>query len=114
MRVSGTTTHPGRAVRPCNSPRGSKYPIFEDSGSKNHTLNGFWDQSPSITSIWTLWVCIRTDKVLLRRFFCLLARPGRDSAVLDEMGEMGCLPKPPHVSLFRVAGIYRTTGTSQE
>ena len=26
--------------------RGSKYPIFEDSGPKNHTLNGFWDQGP--------------------------------------------------------------------
>ena len=23
---------------------GSKYPMFKDSGSKNHTLNGFWDQ----------------------------------------------------------------------
>ena len=28
------------------SPRGSKYPMLEDSGSKNHTLNGFWDQGP--------------------------------------------------------------------
>ena len=27
-------------------PRGSKYPIFEVSGSKNHTLNGIWDQRP--------------------------------------------------------------------
>ena len=27
-------------------PRGSKYPIFKDSGSKNHTLNAGWDQSP--------------------------------------------------------------------
>ena len=27
-------------------PRGSKYPIFKASGPKNHTLNGFWDQSP--------------------------------------------------------------------
>ena len=26
-------------------PRGSKYPIFKVSGSKNHTLNGIWDQS---------------------------------------------------------------------
>ena len=25
-------------------PRGSKYPIFEASGSKNHNLNGFGDQ----------------------------------------------------------------------
>ena len=27
-------------------PRGSKYPIFKDSGCKNHTTNGFRDQSP--------------------------------------------------------------------
>ena len=27
-------------------PRGSKYPIIKDCGSKNHTVNGFWDQSP--------------------------------------------------------------------
>ena len=27
-------------------PEGSKYPIFKDSGLKNHTLNGIWDQSP--------------------------------------------------------------------
>ena len=27
-------------------PRGSKYPIFKDSGSKVHTLNGFWNQGP--------------------------------------------------------------------
>ena len=26
--------------------RGSKYPIFKDSGVKNHALNGFWDQKP--------------------------------------------------------------------
>ena len=33
-------------------PRGSKYPIFKDSGPKHHTLKGFWDQSPYILSIW--------------------------------------------------------------
>ena len=27
-------------------PKGSKYPIFEVSGSKNHTLNGIRDQNP--------------------------------------------------------------------
>ena len=27
-------------------PRGSKYPIFEVSGPKTHTLTGFGDQSP--------------------------------------------------------------------
>ena len=27
-------------------PEGSKYPIFEGSGSNNHTLNGIWDQRP--------------------------------------------------------------------
>ena len=27
-------------------PRGSKYPIFEVSGSTNHTLSGSWDQRP--------------------------------------------------------------------
>ena len=38
-------------------PRGSKYPILEASGSKNHTLNGFRDQRPKVFSTWTLWVC---------------------------------------------------------
>ena len=37
-------------------PRGSKYPLFQDSGSKCHTLNGFWDQSPYMLGTWTLWV----------------------------------------------------------
>ena len=35
-----------RHVFPHRNPRGSKYPIFKDSGAKDHTLNGFWDQSP--------------------------------------------------------------------
>ena len=26
--------------------KGSKYPIFKDPGSKNHTRNGIWDQRP--------------------------------------------------------------------
>ena len=38
-------------------PRGSKYTVFEDSGPKNHTLNGFWDQSPYKLGTWPLWVC---------------------------------------------------------
>ena len=37
------------------APSTSKYPIFGDSGSKNHALNGMWDQSPSILGTWTLW-----------------------------------------------------------
>ena len=28
-------------------PRGSKYAMFEVSGSENHTDNGFWDTKPS-------------------------------------------------------------------
>ena len=36
-------------------PRGSKYLTFEASGSKNHTFDGCWDQSPEILGIWTLW-----------------------------------------------------------
>ena len=35
------TTHPQDVTT-----TGSKYPIFEDSGPKNHTLDGFSDQSP--------------------------------------------------------------------
>ena len=34
----------------------SKQPIFEVSGSKNHTLSGMWDQSHYILGTWTLWV----------------------------------------------------------
>ena len=33
-------------VRVLLYPRGSKYRIFKDPGPRNHTLNGFWDQSP--------------------------------------------------------------------
>ena len=29
--------------------------MFEDSGSKKHTLNGLWDQSPKILGTWILW-----------------------------------------------------------
>ena len=39
-------------------PRGSKYPIFEVSGSTNHTLKGIWDQRASILGTWTLWASI--------------------------------------------------------
>ena len=38
-----------------HAPRGSKYPIFKDFGSKNHTLNGVRDRSPYILGTWTLW-----------------------------------------------------------
>ena len=39
-------------------PRGSKYPMFEASGPKYHTLDGIWDKRPSILGTWTL--CIAT------------------------------------------------------
>ena len=32
----------------------SKYPMFEVSGSKNHTLNGFKNQKPQMFGTWTL------------------------------------------------------------
>ena len=35
-----------RLLAPHSTPRGSKYPTFKDPGSKNHTPNGFWDQTP--------------------------------------------------------------------
>ena len=41
------------------SPEVSKYPTFKDSDPKNHILNGFWDQSPSIANTWTLWVLLK-------------------------------------------------------
>ena len=31
---------------PLKKIRGSRYPLFKDSGPENHTLNGIWDQSP--------------------------------------------------------------------
>ena len=43
---------------PQSDPRGSRYPIFQDSGLKNHTLIGIWDQSPSILGTQTLWGCL--------------------------------------------------------
>ena len=46
-KKSNRSTGPG-ACQPSSdidaTPRGSKYPIFELSGSKNHTLNGVLDQ----------------------------------------------------------------------
>ena len=35
-------------------PRGSKYPVFQASSSKSHTLNGVWDQSLCILAYWVL------------------------------------------------------------
>ena len=35
-----------REDRLLHQPRGSKYPIFEVSGSKNHALNGIWYPRP--------------------------------------------------------------------
>ena len=40
-----------------NNPRGSKYPIFEASGSKYHTIYGIWALKPQILGSWTLWEC---------------------------------------------------------
>ena len=40
---------------PQSQPRGSKYPIFNDSGPKNHSGHGIWNQSPHILGTWTLW-----------------------------------------------------------
>ena len=39
------TTHSSRRGKSA-IPRGSKYPKFEASGSKNPILNGLWDQRP--------------------------------------------------------------------
>ena len=36
-------------------PRGSKYPIFVVSGSKNHTHTVVFDQRPEILVAWTRW-----------------------------------------------------------
>ena len=41
-------------IEAVQDPTRSKYPRFQVFGSKNHTLNGFWDQSPSILATWTL------------------------------------------------------------
>ena len=37
-------------------PRGSKYPIFEASGSKSHTIDSIWALKHEILGTWTLWV----------------------------------------------------------
>ena len=50
-------------------PRGSKYPIFEASGSKHHTVYGIWALKPQILDTWTLWE--GTQKVDFA-VFCLL------------------------------------------
>ena len=40
-------------------PRESKYPVVKDSGPKNHSGYGIWNQSPSILGTWTPWVPVR-------------------------------------------------------
>ena len=42
-------------MQACMIPRRSKYPIFEASALKDHTLNVFLDQGPQILGTWTLW-----------------------------------------------------------
>ena len=39
-----------------NYPRGSKYPILKDSGSKSRTLQFFWASQSQRLGTWTLWV----------------------------------------------------------
>ena len=46
----------GELSKRVHFPRGSKYPMFEASGSKNHTVNGFGDQGPYVLGTWPLWV----------------------------------------------------------
>ena len=41
-------------MRASVNPRGSKYLKFEASGSKNHSLNGIWDQRLYKLGTWTL------------------------------------------------------------
>ena len=36
--------------------RGFAYPILQGSGSKNHTLNRFWNKQLQLTGLWTLSV----------------------------------------------------------
>ena len=47
-------------------PRGSKYPIFQDSSPKYHYGHGFWDQRPYILGTWTLWglICSEFESLL--------------------------------------------------
>ena len=57
LRPSGFRRSTLRPLRHINTlPRGSRYPIFKDSGSKHHTLDGFWllGTEPNILGTWTL------------------------------------------------------------
>ena len=59
-------------------PRGSKYPIFKDSGSKSHTLNGFWDQSIKYWVLGPLGLdtAVNAQNVGLVRYRCSLRYVG--------------------------------------
>ena len=63
-------------------PRGSKYPKFEVSGPKRHTLNGVWDQSPEC------WVHGPSG---------LLSLDG----LVSQDALAGSVPRPPNVPLLR-------------
>ena len=70
-----------------SSPRGSKYPIFKDSGPKNHTLDGFWDQRPQILGTWTL-----KDPPELRKVLHPCPRPLEDYLDLQKAQRMAQYP----------------------
>ena len=61
-------------------PRGAKNPIFEVSGSKNHTLNGIWDQKPQIVGTWALWVLFKVHGTGNKRG-CRYHNPGSPGRV---------------------------------
>ena len=68
-------------------PRGSKYPIFEDSGSKNQT-NGIWDQRPEVLGTWTL-CAVETALAFL----------GLDCLLLQSCTPWLCLGLPQRVQI---------------
>ena len=52
--VEGGASYGSVPFPPMKTPQKTKYPIFQGSGSKNHTLNGFRNQGPEILGTGTL------------------------------------------------------------
>ena len=76
-----------RRVPSVLSPTGSKYPLFEASGSNNHTLNGVWSRTSSTRYL---------DPLGQESESCATGRP-EDQAIVSQASrwgsELGELPK---------------------
>ena len=114
LMLSAYTSVPG-PVALLGYPRGCKYPIFEVSGSRNHTLNGIWGQTPQMLGTWTLWLL--QEHLLSQRvvFQYLRRKPSCQSTFAKSLflslaGQPSCCPKYPNTLYLGVCVRKRCDG----